>query len=215
MKKFTENKWFGLFVAGAITLVVFACFLFSTLVLWGMGRLAGLRVEYWVIIEALATAFATAAVIGVGYFAYKELEETAKTRYIGVADSLFQELNSPEQIAARRWIYNNLEGDPEKILESLSQANKDKIKIVLNSLDRLAFLTQKGFIDEDVIMPWMNPMVVKIWDRLEGYVKYIRCKRDEADYYLDAEVLAQRCRAWRAEKLGTDEIRWVEKKTDM
>jgi len=35
------------------------------------------------------------------------------------------------------------------------------MKRVLNSLDHIAFLTQAGWIPEDMIMPWMNPMIVR------------------------------------------------------
>ena len=37
------------------------------------------------------------------------------------------------------------------------------VKRVLNSLDHIAFLTQAGWIPEAMIMPWINPMIVKAW----------------------------------------------------
>ena len=217
-KKYSENKWFGLLIAGVITLFMFTGCLASTLVLWGIGRVIRMHVEYWVIIEALATAFATAAVIGVGYFAYQELEETAKMRYIEVADRLFQELNSEENTVARRWLYNNITREmimqPEEITKILAK-NKGEgrrmIKYVLNSLDRVAFLTQNGWIPEEIIMPWMNPMVVKIWEKIGPFVEFERARREnEPDYYWDAQELAERCVAWREKKYGYEGIKWMD-----
>jgi len=74
----------------------------------------------------------------------------------------------------------------------------------------VAFLTQAGWIPEEMIMPWMNPMIVKAWARLEPYVDYESQRRNEPDYYEHARVLAERCQAWRAKHLPEAEITWVD-----
>jgi hypothetical protein len=61
-----------------------------------------------------------------------------------------------------------------------------------------------------MIMPWMNPMVVKAWTKLEAYVDYESQRRGEPDYYRHARELAERCRAWRAKHLPDAEITWID-----
>jgi len=78
------------------------------------------------------------------------------------------------------------------------------------SLDRAAFLTQAGWIPDELIMPWMNPMIVKIWDRLKPYVEYERQRRHEPDYYRQVSALAERRGAWRAAHVPNAEITWME-----
>lgn len=180
------------------------------LVLWLTLRAAGASTDFWAMTEALSTAVATAAVFGAGFVAYRELDEIASSRHMEVADRLFDELNSPENIAARRWVFANLAEEPEEGLGSLSDEGRSAIKRVLNSLDRVAFLVQAGWIPEEMIMPWMSPMVVKSWHKLERYVDYESRRRNEPDYYVNVRELATRCRRWRATNVPDAEITWIE-----
>ena len=86
------------------------------------------------------------------------------------------------------------------------------MKRVLNSLDRVAFLTQSGWIPDDLIMPWMHPMIAKSWEKLEPYVLYERERRDEPYYYEHAGQLAERCEKWREKNLTEAERsnKWVD-----
>jgi len=127
-----------------------------------------------------------------------------------VADRLFRHINSPEEVEARRWIFENLPPNPEEGVRALTPEGQDAVKRVLNSLDRVAFLTQAGWIPEEMIMPWMNPMIVKAWTKLEPYVRYEGERRREPDYYEHARTLAERCLVWRAENLPEAEITWID-----
>jgi len=160
-------------------------------------------------IEAISTAVGAAAVFGAGYIAYQELSEVANTRYMDIADRLFGELNSPENVQARRHIFQNLNDDPEQCMNQLQQADQGAMKRVLNSLDRVAFLTREGWIPDDLIMPWMHPMIAKSWEKLEPYVMYERKRRNEPYYYEHAGELAERCRRWRAKHLAETDTKWV------
>lgn len=163
-------------------------------------------------LEAISTAVGAAAVLGAAYFAYQELEEVSKTRHIDVADRLFEELNSSANVAARRRIFQRIVDDPEDGLKNLSQEDQDAMKRVLNSLDRVSFLTQSGWIPDDLVMPWMHPMIAKSWEKLEPYVLYERKRRNEPYYYAHAARLAERCKKWRAAHLKADELTttWVD-----
>jgi hypothetical protein len=203
-----EKRSFFLIVS--ITLVGLILWLGSLFVLHLILRLVGLPSDYFAIVEALSTAITAAAVLGGGYLAYHELNEQAISRYIEVADRLFAELNSSENIAARRWIFQELPQNPKEGIASLSDEGRDAVKTVLNSLDRVAFLTQAGWIPDDMIMPWMNPMIVKVWIKLEPYVDYESQRRHEPDYYEQAHDLAQRCIAWREQHLSNAKIIWLD-----
>ena len=184
--------------------------LIGLLLLWGLLQWVGIDTNFWVMMEALSTATAIAALIVAGYIAYRELGEIANTRHMEVADRLFEELNAEDNIAARRWIYHNLPDDAEANIASLTAEGKENVKSVLNSLDRVAFLTQAGWIPEKMVMPWMSTMVVKAWSKLEPYVEYESERRGEPEYYVNVRSLSKQCIAWRAMNLPKSEITWVE-----
>lgn len=165
-------------------------------------------------IEAISTAVAAAAVFGAGYIAYQELSEVANSRHMDIADRLFGELNSEKNIEARRRIFQNLKANPEEELAQLDAEDRDAMKQVLNSLDRVAFLTREGWIPDDLLMPWMHPMISKSWEKLKPYVEYERERRDEPYYYQHAGILAERCEAWRKENLTESEHsnKWIKVK---
>jgi hypothetical protein len=83
------------------------------------------------------------------------------------------------------------------------------IKQVLNSLDHVAFLTQSGWIPDDIIMPWLHTMVAKSWEKLASYVLYERKKRNEPYYYIHVSKLAERCFTWRPKNLEDMNIKWI------
>ncbi len=199
-----------LFLFAVITVVGFLLWVPGLTLLWLILRALGVSTSLWAMVEALSTAVAAAAVLSGGFVAYRELSEIASTRYMEVADRLFQELNSPENIEARRWVFQELPDDPEEGLRTLSSEGQAHVKRVLNSLDRVAFLTQSGWIPGDLIMPWMHPMIAKSWEKLEPYVRYEQRRRNEPYYYQHAAALAERCNAWREDHVHDTEIRWVE-----
>jgi hypothetical protein len=205
------KKLSPLLIFSGITIAGLTLELFLDLIVWLLLRLFRVETDFWALTEALATATAAALVLGGGYVAYRELNEISDSRHIEVANQLFSELNSLENINARRWVYQNLPEDPAEGLNGLSSEGRSAVKQVLNSLDHVAFLTQAGWIPEDMVMPWMQPMVVKSWIKLEPYVMHERQRRSEPYFYQYAANLAARCLAWRAKHLpGKETIKWVD-----
>jgi hypothetical protein len=194
-KEFSKTIWTSIFISifSFIGLIIFSSF-------WKNYTL-----------ESISTAVAAAAVFGAAYIAYQELKEVANTRYMDIADRLFGELNSPENIEARRRIFQNLKSDPEQGMKQLDGKDHDAMKKVLNSLDRVAFLTRAGWIPEELVMPWMHPMIAKSWEKLEPYVLYERERREEPYYYEHAGELAERCKKWREKNLTESQRtnKWV------
>ncbi len=205
------SKYKMLIIIFGVTGIGLLVWLALLLLLWIILQAFGVLADYWSIVGALSTAVGAVAFLSVGFIAYRELDEIAESRYIEMADRLFEELNSPESVDARRWIFQNLPEDPKEGIENISLEGQNAIKRVLNSLDRVAFLTQTGWIPDEMIMPWMNPMIVKSWAKLEKYVDYESQRRNEPDYYEHARALAERCVDWRAKNLPDAEITWVKK----
>jgi hypothetical protein len=209
-----NTKWSGPITIGIFTLVTIFIFF---LLIWGLPNLwcnlnaQDICTESLASIESLSTALAAAAVFGAGFIAYRELSEVANSRYMDIADRLFDELNSPENIEARRMIFQNLHENPEIGLKKLTAKDRNAIKTVLNSLDRVAFLTQSGWIPDDLVMPWMHPMIAKSWEKLEPYILYERERRNEPYYYQYAGKLAERCKLWRQKNLTDTTTKWVDK----
>jgi hypothetical protein len=199
-----------LIIFGAITLIGFFIGILSMGLLWFILQFLNFPSDIWALIEAISTAFATAALLGGGFVAYQELSEVSQSRHMEVANRLFDELNSQENIEARRWIFQNLKEDPEEGIRTMSDDGQAAIKQVLNSLDHVAFLTQPGWIPDEVIMPWMHPMIAKSWEKLEPYVLYERKRRNEPYYYQHAGELARRCYHWRDKNIPDIDIKWVD-----
>ncbi len=209
----TKGNWSGsttLLVFLALTAAGFIAWVVGLALLWLALRAFGLNANYWAMTEALSTAAAAATVVGAAFIAYRELSEVANSRHMEVADRLFGELNSTENIAARRWVFQNLPPDPQEGLREMSAEGRAHVKKVLNSLDRVAFLTQSGWIPDEVIMPWMHPMIAKSWEKIGPYVLYERERRNEPYYYRYASELAERCQAWRSNRLPDQAVKWVE-----
>jgi hypothetical protein len=208
----TQN-WSGRRTVAAIlgtTAVGFLVGLLLLFYLWLILRTLGFDPNFWAMTEALATAVAAAAVLGGAVLALRELTEAGSSRHMAVADRLFQELNSKESVQARRWIFLHLPDDPETGLKNLTDEGRDAIKHVLNSLDRVAFLTQAGWIPDDMVMPWMNPMIVKTWTKVGPYVEFESRRRNEPDYYVQARRLAEQCITWRKSHLPDAQITWID-----
>ncbi len=197
-------------IIAAITVGGFAIWMAFLAAVWGVLKAAGSTANFWEMTGALSTAAVVTAVVVAGYVANREFAELASTRHMEIADKLFEEMNSAENIAARRWVFQELPADPKQAMEALTQEEKDTIKRVLNSLDRIAFLTQSGWIPEEMVMPWMNSMVVKSWAKLEPYVQYESKRRHEPDYYENVRLLGERCVAWRKTMRPDAQVTWLE-----
>ena len=209
----SSNNWPGyltLLIFILITGMGFFLWVGALFVIWVILKIIGINTDFWSMTAALSTAIAAVTVLSAGFVAYRELTEVASNRHLEVASRLFDELNSIENIEARRWIFQNLPDTPEEGIRSMTPEGRAAVKQVLNSLDHVAFLTQARWIPDDIIMPWMHPMIAKSWSKLESYVIYERERRNEPYYYKYVGELAERCRVWRTKNLPDVKTVWVE-----
>jgi len=168
---------------------------------WLLLRSVGIHTDIWAMVSALSSALTTGTVLAAAFIAFRELKELSDTRHLEVLDRLFDELNSDANTEARRQIYVDLPAFSEENAVGLPPSLQAAMKHVLNSLDRVAFLTQSGWVPEKDVMPWMNPMVVKVWNKMRPYIRHERARRNEPDHFEHAERLADRCGEWRLKHL--------------
>ena len=209
MRNAKRSGWRSIVTVIALAAIGFLLWIGILLVVWAGLNAVGVPTEFWPMAQTLTSTVTMVSILTGSLLAVHQLSEAASNRHLAVADRLFEELNSPENIEARRWIFHNLPADPEEGTRVLTPEGRAAIKRVLNSLDHVAFLTQAGWIPDEMIMPWMNPMIVKAWIKLEPYVKYESRKRNEPDYYRYACDLAERCREWRKHNMPNAEITWI------
>ena len=164
--------------------------------------------DRWAMLGAFSELLAAAAIFSGFYLNYRSRDRATRIENLDLIARMFDKFNAPDQIDARTWVYQRL----PKPYKYLSQREKDYIKLALNTLDEIALYFQISEIDDEAIMRYINPMVVKSWARLAPYVLEQREMRQEADYYIDAERLALRCIAWRSERYGSAEIEWIDPK---
>jgi hypothetical protein len=193
----------------AIAVIGFVVWMSALLALWTTLNALGIPTEFWPMAQTLTSTVTMVSILGGSILAVHQLSEAASNRHLAVADRLFEVLNSPANIEARRWIFQNLPADPEEGSRTMTPEGHAAVKRVLNSLDHIAFLTQSGWIPEEMIMPWMNPMIVKAWAKLAPYVEYESRRRREPDYYQHARELAEHCWEWRKHNVPNTEINWI------
>jgi hypothetical protein len=184
---------------------------------WLLFRLAGVDPDFWGSLEGLASSATLATVVGGGFVALAQLAESVDSREREIValnmdtyNSIFERMMSEENIAARRWIYENLPPDPAAGLSGLSEEGRRHVKLVLNSFDHLGFLIQQDWLTGDEIIAWVSPFVVKTWAKLEAYVDHEAARREEPDYYEAVRDLARRCKQWREAHGLPTEPTWVQ-----
>jgi hypothetical protein len=195
------------FILGFI--LVLSALLLLLYIYWNLLVGTGVSMEFLAAVGTLSGATSTVAILVGGFMAFRQLSEVANSRHLAVSDKLFEEMNSDENIAARRWVFQNLPDDPAEGIGSLTPESQAAVKRVLNSLDRVAFLTQSGWIPENLIMPWMHPVIAKSWDKLGPYISYEQARRNEPYYYEKVVDLAERCHQWRVRHLEDVKITWL------
>ena len=125
-----KSNWSGrriLAVVAFCTASGLAIGLLMILSIWGVLHARGATSSYWAMTEALATAVTAATVIGAGLLAYRELDEASNSRHLAVADRLFDELNIPQNVTARCWIFQHLPPDPVAGQTELTDQDHDTV----------------------------------------------------------------------------------------
>jgi len=134
----------------------------------------------WAAIAAIATGVLAIGVF-VGFWrAKKQLEVTRDSTNAQLAVELFRELRSHDALQIIRFIYGL---EPEEKVENLSTIDKYNIDYLLDRLDLLGALVNRGIIDSPLaIEGFGGPAVLRCWFQLVHYIKSNQKKRG---YYVE------------------------------
>jgi hypothetical protein len=201
-------------------------------VIIGIGLLPALQrkvgastgIQAWKLLEGLTGLVTVALIIGGGIFALveyfkNEAEEERKEAesQFNLYQDIFNRLMHPDDIAARRWIINNLpvlKGDKEEWIKKVRSIIFEKpsgdsdtialghkhVKRVLNSFDNLGFVIQNYWDLEATLKDWLAPPIAKVWQRIGPYIEEEANRREEKDFYDSARKLGEECVEWRKER---------------
>lgn len=202
-------------LAIVITVIVAVNTIVAITIVWWIGNgNAPLDWDLWGMLEGFSSALAFAVVVGGGVVILFQLVEAIDNRHIDVFNRVFEKWMDEEHIEARRFIYQDLPNDPETGLNTMDDEGRAKVKRILNSVDYLGFLIDQGWVDDEGIIEWVSPIVVKVWAKLGPYIDYeINERGKESDYYASVRSLAQRCAEWRAINKPQDDVKLLGKGT--
>lgn len=202
-------------LAAVITLIIAVNTIAAIAILWRIGNGTEPIVwDLWSMLEGISSALAFSVVAGGGVVILFQLVEAIDNRHIDVFNRVFEKWMDDEHIEARRFIYQDLPNDPETGLAMLDDEGRGKVKRILNSVDYLGFLIDQGWVDDEGIIEWVSPIVVKVWAKLGPYIDYeINERGKETDYYASVRSLAVRCHEWRAKNKPQDEVKLLGKGT--
>ncbi len=162
-----------------------------------VAEAVGLSENQWKTLGSFTSAVAFAIAFGTGIIALVEFGQAVDSRNLDIYRDIYQKLMSPEQIEARRTIYNLPEFTDRQARIKAIYADDDAkkaLKDVLNLFDYFGFIVAQDWVTADEIIGWLSPVVVKVWERIEPAVTHEREQRpEEPDYYISAVELASRC----------------------
>jgi len=173
------------------------------------------------------TGLVTLAVLAGGFLFWlidrrqKDLAEAAREQSLSfqLFQTIHDRLVNPEQEEARRWILANIPIKPAdqpaaewyaRITPIIAarpsgwqQARSPGqiyIKMVLNNLDFIGFVSEHFWDARDSDIEWLSPPIAKVWERLGPYVQHISELRHEPDYYRTASQIGEFCILFREER---------------
>lgn len=128
MRTTRRSGWRSVVTVIALAVIGFLLWIGILLALWAVLRAAGVATDFWPMAQTLTSTVTMVSILAGSILAVRQLSEAASNRHLAVADRLFEELNSPENIEARRWIFHNLPADPEEGSRTLTPEGQAAIK---------------------------------------------------------------------------------------
>jgi hypothetical protein len=166
----------------------------------------------WDHLEGFTSLITLSLLLGGFVFAIREYYRQENQISFQIYESIHKKLTDPEEEAARRWIYEEInppreDEDKEKWINKVEQKIHDpsgveagelpigrkSLKRILNSLDYFGFLTENYVSVKKPFLRWMSAPVAKMWERIETYVIYEKNERNEKDYYESAFYIGKLC----------------------
>ena len=149
--------------------------------------------DWTAVVTAVATAVGAAVILLGGCFTLRQIRGLKEQTSLSALAPIFSDFQSVQLRKDRQTIYMTLPDDPNSI-EIASELYNACIR-VLNSFNRIGYLTRKGLIplDRDLAM-YIGPPAMRIWDKLEKLVLLERDRRKEITFACFFEQLVKGCK---------------------
>ncbi len=142
----------------------------------------------WTAVGAIATAVQTLAVIVALIYAVRQVKEANKARTISVFLPVYEQINSPESVANRKSLYNDLPHD----VKLYSEGHNTLANTIVNQFDFLGYLSANHLADKYLILPLYYGTIIRCWEACLPYITHQRELRkvNFAEYF---EFLYRHC----------------------
>ena len=125
----------------------------------------------WEAILGIVTAF---VLLIAAYFAWRHVRATRLSTNAQLVVGIYERLRSPETIETLRLIYGT---KPESV-KQLPKRDVDKIERVLDWLDMIGHLLERGILDEYLaVEAFAGPPVLRCWHQLRQFITEVRQQR--------------------------------------
>jgi hypothetical protein len=155
------------------------------------------------LIEVAVAALQTILLLVAGAFAWRQVREAQRSRYLGAILRMFDEIGSREA-------YEDADatlGLPERF-EDYTPEEQELATWTTRVYEKLAFLVESGMIPEEYIVPLDSRRIMWTWDALQPFIQEQRRLRDSGGGYRISgdgrffELLARRALRYRARTFG-------------
>ena len=157
--------------------------------------------NFWNVLASISTALGFIIIIWTAFVALGQLKEMAKVRHLEAMLQIFEMIGSKEARNHRRFIYKNLNDNPEM----LSPDEWSIVEDVSVTFDRIGNLVEHELIPERELFNGHAIVIARLWIRLEPYIKYRR-KRFDSEFVKHFEKLAQDAKKFYAKKYPEQQI---------
>jgi hypothetical protein len=130
------------------------------------------------LIEAVVAVLQTALLVVAGGFAWRQLREVQRARYLGAIIRMFDEIGS-------RDAYEDADaalGLPARI-EDYTPEELELATWTTRVYEKLAFLVESGMIPAQYLVPLDSRRILWTWDALQPYIQEQRRLRDSGGGY--------------------------------
>ena len=154
--------------------------------------------DFWTLAANISQVIACAAVIIAIPFAFIQIKEATRARYLEALSRIFEEFRSEVFFKHRRFVYSHKQFD----WSSCSEGERMRIERLINTFNRMAFLVEKGMIPQRLILEIWSGALAASWQKLEPYVRDRRAATGFSDWAIQFEHLANLGKEYRIEVLG-------------
>lgn len=155
----------------------------------------------WAAIAAIAAAIQTVILAAAAYYAFTQVREAQRTRWLDIIISLRQDIDSAESRQNRYILFNEL---PDDLTSSLTPEQEKVVDRVVIEYENIGGLVVNGFIDFNLMAGLYASSTERCWKRTEPWIQKQRERRNYATYLPNFEKFAMKCIEYNKQKHGEE-----------